>query len=124
MTSEKIETRVSVFAIGANPITEEGEQFQVETNRWFPLWLYVTVTCEDLLVDLENFGFYPKHLKTVISEHHAIEMAQRLLESVKNGKAKKYGDTSFLHDSSFIFSVADVEEFANFCGLSGGFSVS
>ena len=124
MTSEKIETRVSVFAIGANPITEEGEQFQVETNRWFPLWLYVTVTCEDLLVDLENFGFYPKHLKTVISETHAIEMAQRLLESVKNGKAKKYGDTSFLHDSSFIFSVADVEEFANFCGLSGGFSVS
>ena len=124
MTSEKIETRVSVFAIGANPITEEGEQFQVETNRWFPLWLYVTVTCEDLLVDLENFGFYPKHLKTVISENHAIEMAQRLLESVKNGKAKKYGDTSFLHDSSFIFSVAVVEEFANFCGLSGGFSVS
>jgi hypothetical protein len=69
-------------------------------------------------------GFYPKHLKTVISEKNSIEMANRLLESVRNGKAKEYGDRNFHEDETFTFSVKDVEEFSVFCGLSGGFHLS
>ena len=111
MISEKTQSKVGIFAIGANPIDTDGEQYISETNRWFPVWLYVTVICEDLLsVEESNMGFYPKHLKTV--------------ESIRNGKAKEYGDKSFLHDETFTFSVDDVEEFSKFCGLSGGFHLS
>jgi len=125
MISEKTQSKVGIFAIGANPIDTDGEQYISETNRWFPVWLYVTVICEDLLsVEESNMGFYPKHLKTVISEKNSIEMANRLLESIRNGKAKEYGDKSFLHDETFTFSVDDVEEFSKFCGLSGGFHLS
>jgi len=125
MISEKTTSKVGIFAIGANPIDTEGEQYISETNQWFPVWLYVTVICEDLLsVEESNMGFYPKHLKTVISEKNSIEMANRLLESIRNGQAKEYGDKNFLHDETFTFSVDDVEEFANFCGLSGGFHLS
>lgn len=125
MTKEQNISKVGIFAIGANPIDTDGEQFQSETNRWFPVWLYVTIVCEDLLSVIEsNMGFYPKHLKTVISQKNSIEMANRLLKEIKSGNAKEYGDKNFLHDETFTFSVEDVEAFANFCGLSGGFHLS
>jgi hypothetical protein len=125
MISEQTIPKVGVYAIGTDPIDTEGEKFISETNRWFPAWLYVTVICEDLLsVEESNMGFYPKHLKTVISEKNSIEMAHRLLEAVKTGDAKEYGIKNFSHDETFTFSVEDVEEFAKFCGLSGGFHLS
>ena len=125
MISEKTQVDVEIFAIGTDPINREGEQFISETNQWFPVWLYTAMLCEDLLsVEESNMGFYPKHLKTFISEKNSIEMANRLLESIKNGEAQKYGDRNFLHDKTFTFSVNNVEEFAKFCGLSGGFHLS
>jgi hypothetical protein len=125
MITEQTILNVGVYAVGTNPIDTNGEKYISETNRWFPVWLYVTVICEDLLsVEESNMGFYPKHLQTVISEKNSIEVAHRLLESIKNGNAKEYGDKNFLHDETFTFSIEDVESFAVFCGLSGGFSLS
>ena len=125
MTSEQTIPKVGVYAIGTDPIDTDGEKFISETNRWFPVWLYVTVICEDLLsVEESNMGFYPKHLKTVISEKNSIEMAHRLLEAVEIGDAKEYGDRNFNEDETFTFSVDDVKAFAVFCGLSGGFHLS
>lgn len=123
-TDKLMNVEVDVYATGLNPITYVGQEFALETNHWFPIWVYTTVLCEDLLTEETSPEKKYKDLITVITEKNAIQMAHRILEAIKNGNAKEYGRKSFDGDKTFIFNLKNLEAFAIFCGLSGGFVLS
>lgn len=124
MTSYQKIQPVEIFATGLDPITEEGEHFTATTDLWFPLWSYITMVCEDFLSDEEEqIGFYPKQLRTEIPQEISIKMARLLMKEIENGNAKAFGENTF-PNGDFTFSVDELRNFANFCGLSGGFKLS
>ncbi len=121
MITEKINNEVSVFARGLNPVTLNGEEYRATVTNWFPLWLYVAETCEDLLSkDESGSGFYPKQLRLSLSEKSAIELAQRLHNKIRSGETQEYINKFFNTDPVFEMTIQDVKDFAVFCGTSGG----
>lgn len=122
MITEKTKKDIDIFAKGLNPVTSDGEEFVLSTVNWFPLWLYIADTCEDLLSEDEfSVGFYPKHLKTKLNQSSAIKLARRLHENINNGETQKHIEKNFTEDPVFKLSIKNVKDFALFAGTSGGF---
>jgi len=127
--------KVAVYATGLNPISHEGEAYKSELDTWFSVWLFTITVCEDLLSLAEtNVGFFPKQLDSVISEENAISIAKRLHIAIEKGEAQEYANMMKGQLEEYLdmnleletvdFSIENVRNFAHFCGLSGGFTLS
>jgi hypothetical protein len=116
------QSKIEVYATGINPTHHIGNEYVSEKNCWLPIWMYVTTLCEDLLIDKElPIGYYNKELSNTISQENSIKIANRILEEIQNGRANAFGEKTFGEDTLIKFCLNDLENFANFCGLSGGF---
>jgi hypothetical protein len=113
-----------VYAVGNDPVSPDGNQYEVSFNTWFSLWIYISMLCEDILTDHDvSSGFYFRELRSMITEENAIIMAKRILDVVKSGEADKMAKKLFAQDPN-RFTSKDLEKFGLFCGFSGGFTLN
>ena len=105
--------------------SQAGIYFRNNVWYWRPLWEYVAVACDDILTlkDYKRGQYNDGH---IINAEKAMALGERLRESLsKYDKiVKKLGDELKNLSKSYTFDKENVEEFANFCINSGGFSIN
>jgi hypothetical protein len=129
---------------GLKPTAEAGVYFRNNALYWTPLWNYVAANCSDILTprDVRLGSSNEGHR---ISRVKALGISERLQQELKSGNTAKFSENlrarsgkpqprTAAHAAQLIasalgsnqkarFSVANVREFAIFCGFSGGFVI-
>ena len=105
---------------------EAGIYFRNNVWYWRPLWEYVAIVCDDILT-LKDYKYGQSNDGDIIEAEKAINIGERLRISLAEGHYDKIVEEinenvpSIAKD--YTFDKENVEEFANFCINSGGFSI-
>lgn len=118
MIAQKQKTKTNVYAVGLNPITDDGYDFSITKNEWISLWLYITDIFSDLFVEQ-----IVSNKEIIITESDAIKMAYKLNSLIASGEITKYINRNYINDHLFRANVNAVKRFSHFSALSGGFKI-
>ena len=104
-----------VFAFAKNPVISEKSEFITDIERWVVLWLYVCETATHIF----------NEFKDDVSEEEAIQLANFLQEKKETGHFQKWvvDWESNKQDEWRCCTLDDLNQFIDFCGLSGGFRI-
>ncbi|MFH1877659.1 MAG: hypothetical protein ABH883_02520 [Candidatus Omnitrophota bacterium] len=128
--------------LGLDPKTEGGKYFDDSKWWWHALWNYVYASCEDILTEDEYIQGHHIEIGFTICAEKALKIANRLMDLIESGECDEYEKkhTAALEslpdeispDSGaytkpealmYPFTAENVHDFAEFCYLSGGFTV-
>ena len=107
-----------------------GDYFRNNVWFWRPLWMFVCKNCSDILSE-KNMTMGTYNDGHEISKTKAMRIGKRLKKLLHDGTAKKYelaNNAEFDSDgnkidTSYPFYTDNVEQFADFCLNSNGFTI-
>ena len=106
---------------GNTPQNETGKSFRNNNIWWAPLREYVLEFAGDCLTDKEKAYWHCNDGNTV-SQQQATDIGDKLLKLIEQGHTKAFEEL-FEEGTSMPFTVENVQQFADFCLNSGGFSI-